>query len=90
MLYWMNQAKLDKEGVIYVMPNEKANPDEMLSANEAGKMLGVSGKTVVRMMEDGEFPGYKIGVAWKFRRGDIAAYRESRRYLPPKWEEDEK
>jgi excisionase family DNA binding protein len=84
MLYWLNQVNLDKEGVIYVMPDEKANPDEMLSANQAGRILGVSGKTVIRMMEDGEFPGYKIGVAWKFRRGDIEAYRESRRYSPPK------
>jgi len=72
------------------MPNEKANPDEMLSANQAGKMLGVSCKTVIRMMEDREFPGYKIGVAWKFKKGDIEAYRESRRYLPPKQDEDEK
>jgi len=48
---------------------ERANPDQMLSANEAGKLLGVSGKTVIRMMEDGEFPGYRIGIAWKFRRG---------------------
>lgn len=56
--------------------------DLALSANEAGKLLGVSGKTVIRMMEDNEFPGYRIGFAWKFRRGDIEAYRDSRRYRP--------
>lgn len=67
---------------------EKANPDQMLSANEAGKLLGVSGKTVIRMIEDGEFPGYRIGIAWKFRRGDIEAYRDSRRYRPKYEEED--
>jgi len=67
---------------------ERANPDQMLSANEAGKLLGVSGKTVIRMMEDGEFPGYRIGIAWKFRRGDIEAYRDSRRYRPKYEEED--
>jgi excisionase family DNA binding protein len=68
------------------MANEKANSDEMLSANEAGKLLGISGKTVIRLMEDREFPGYRIGIAWKFRRSEIEAYRESRRY-PPKSDE---
>jgi len=67
---------------------ERANPDQMLSANEAGRLLGVSGKTVIRMMEDGEFPGYRIGFAWKFRRGDIEVYRDSRRYRPKSEEED--
>lgn len=64
------------------MAYEKADPNDMLSANEAGKLLGISGKTVIRLMEDGEFPGYRIGIAWKFRRGEIEAYRESRRYSP--------
>lgn len=54
--------------------------DELLSANEAGKLLGVSGKTVIRMMEDKSFDGYKIGSYWKFRRGDILHYRASRKY----------
>jgi excisionase family DNA binding protein len=70
------------------MSEERVNPDQMLSANEAGKLLGVSGKTVIRMMEDNEFPGYRIGFAWKFRRGDIVAYRDSRRYRPKCGEEE--
>lgn len=64
------------------MENEKNNPEEILSANEAGKILGVSGKTIIRMMEDGSFPGYKIGAVWKFKRGDIEQYWESQRYRP--------
>ncbi len=67
---------------------ERADPDQMLSANQAGKLLGISGKTVIRMMEAGEFPGYRIGIAWKFRRGDIEAYRASRRYQPDRDDED--
>jgi excisionase family DNA binding protein len=89
MLYWVNQVKPDEEGVIYAMAeNKRVDPEQMLSANEAGKLLGISGKTVIRMMEDGEFPGYKIGFVWKFRRGDIEAYRDSRRYRPKSNEED--
>ena len=60
------------------MVNE--NADQMLSANIAGKMLGVSGKTVIRMMDAGSFPGYKIGSTWKFKRGDIEKYLESRKF----------
>lgn len=51
-----------------------------LTANEVGKLLRRSGKTVIRMMEEGEFPGYKIGSAWQFRRGDIESYIESRKF----------
>jgi len=61
------------------MVYEPDNPNQMLSANRAGKLLGVSGKTMIRMMEDGEFPGYKVGSAYKFKRGEIKAYLESRK-----------
>ncbi|HYU73126.1 MAG TPA: helix-turn-helix domain-containing protein [Ktedonobacteraceae bacterium] len=62
------------------MMNEGTSAEQMLSASQAGKVLGVSGKTVIRMMEDGDFPGYKIGSAWKFKRGDIESYIESRKF----------
>jgi excisionase family DNA binding protein len=58
--------------------------ETMLAPNEAGKLLGVSGKTMIRMMEDGEFPGYKIGLAWKFMKGDILRYRDSRKFQADK------
>ncbi len=64
--------------------------EQMLSANEAGKMLGVSGKTVIRMMEAGSFAGYKIGSAWKFKRGDIEKYLESRKFERGKAEPPDK
>jgi hypothetical protein len=63
------------------------DPDEMLNANDAGKILGVSGKTVVRLMEAGDFRGYKIGNVWKYRRGDIEAYRDASQYQPGKPEQ---
>lgn len=66
------------------MTDEKKerNPEEMLNANDAGKILGVSGKTMIRMMENGAFPGYKIGGVWKFKRGEIEQYRDAQRYRP--------
>lgn len=61
---------------------KEKDPDEMLGANEAGRILGVSGKSVVRFMEDGKFSGYKIGGVWKFKRGEIEQYRDAQRYKP--------
>lgn len=63
-----------------MVENKATDPSEMLSANQAGKLLGVSGKTVIRMMRDGDFPGYDIGNSWKFRRGEIETYLESRKF----------
>lgn len=63
------------------MPDQLPDPDEMLSASKVGKLLlGVSGKTVIRMMEKGNFPGYLIGTYWKFRRKDIEVYLASRKF----------
>lgn len=63
------------------MTGEK-DPDDMLSANEAGKILGVSGKTIFRLMESGAVPGYRIGGTWKYKRGEIEQYRDAQRYQP--------
>jgi excisionase family DNA binding protein len=63
------------------MPKEK-DPEEMLNANDAGKILGVSGKTMIRLMENGDVPGYRIGGVWKFKRGEVEHYRDSQRYRP--------
>lgn len=62
--------------------NNVEQQEQMLSANQAGRLLGVSGKTVIRMMNDGEFPGYSIGISFKFKKSEIEAYRESKRVQP--------
>lgn len=63
------------------MPNEAKDKEVIwLSPNQAGKLLGVSGKTVVRMMEAGDLAGYQIGSVWKFKKSDIENYIESRRF----------
>ena len=54
--------------------------DQWLSANEAGNLLGVTGKTVIRMVEKGEITGYRVGNVWRFKRNDIEAYLEAHRY----------
>lgn len=65
------------------MTEEKRHPDDMLSANDAGKILGVSGKTVLRLRESGALPGYRISDLWKFMRGEVEAYRDAQRFPRP-------
>lgn len=65
-----------------IMAEKEARAEEMLSASQAGKLLGVSGRTMIRMMEAGSVPGYRIGSVWKFKRGEVEGYRDSRRYQP--------
>jgi excisionase family DNA binding protein len=48
--------------------------EEPIGAEEAAKMLGVSSRTVIKLAERGELPGFRVGKLWKFRPGDIKNY----------------
>lgn len=61
------------------MTEEKRHPDDMLSASDAGKILGVSGKTVLRLGESGAIPRYRISDLWKFKRWEVEEYRDAQR-----------
>ncbi|QBD79884.1 DNA-binding protein [Ktedonosporobacter rubrisoli] len=45
-----------------------------ISAKEAAKMLGVTPRTVIRLVERNELPGFKVGDVWRFYREDIQHY----------------
>jgi excisionase family DNA binding protein len=55
-----------KESVIMAGP--------LLSLREVAQMLGISERTVYRLMEDGELHPFKMGKSWKFEQPDIEAY----------------
>ncbi|MBE3560097.1 MAG: helix-turn-helix domain-containing protein [Ktedonobacteraceae bacterium] len=59
-----------------------ARPDDMISTSEAGRMLGVTPKTIIRMIESGEIPGYRVNFVWRLRRSDVLDYLETHRYRP--------
>lgn len=48
--------------------------EEPIGSDEAAKMLGVSSRTVIKLAERGELPGFRVGKLWKFRPGDIMNY----------------
>ncbi len=48
--------------------------DDILDADEVGKMLKIHPLTVKRLAGQGELPGFKVGGQWRFRREAIEEY----------------
>ncbi len=61
-----------------VMPGEI----EWLSTKEACERLGVTLRTLYRLMDTGELPSYKIGRLLKLKGGDIDTFIEGARIQP--------
>lgn len=55
--------------------------EKMLSAQEAGKMLGVCDRTLSRWRRAGFIEGYRVGGAIKYRRSDCRAILSNGRCL---------
>jgi excisionase family DNA binding protein len=70
------------------MADDRQRGDEWLSANEAGKLLGVTGKTIIRLSEKGEITGYRVGSVWRFKRSDVETYLEAHRHGPDRRQGD--
>lgn len=48
--------------------------DEILEVRDVGKMLHIHPRTVMRLANQGEIPGFKVGGQWRFRREAINEY----------------
>ena len=46
-------------------------PEEILTIREVADYLKVTERTLYRLVQDGEVPGFKVGGSWRFRRGDL-------------------
>jgi excisionase family DNA binding protein len=44
---------------------------EVLTADEAARVLRVSTKTILTLARDGVLPGEKVGRAWRFVRANL-------------------
>ena len=44
---------------------------EVLTADEAARLLRVSTKTILTLAREGHLPGEKVGRAWRFVRADL-------------------
>lgn len=43
----------------------------VLSVRELAELLQLSDRTVYRLVQSGEIPGFKIGGSWRFSRADV-------------------
>jgi excisionase family DNA binding protein len=53
--------------------------EEPIGAEEAAKMLGVTSRTVIKLAERKEIPGFRVGKLWKFYSSDIRDYIDRQR-----------
>ena len=58
--------------------------EELITTEEAAKMLLVADKTLKDWLRAGKFPGVKAGGRWRVRRGDVQALIEGRLTVAPK------
>lgn len=53
---------------------ERCALEEYLTVPEVAELLKLSAKSVYRLAQKGELPGFKAGGTWRFRRRDIDAW----------------
>lgn len=52
---------------------------DVMTIREVAEYLKLTDKTAYRLAADGTIPGFKVGGAWRFRRGDIDDWIEARK-----------
>ncbi len=50
-----------------------------LNLEQVAKILGVSERTVLRLLAQKEIKGFKVGRAWRFEHSDVEEYVERQR-----------
>lgn len=53
-----------------------------LGSADAARQLGITPRTLYRLISEGELPGYKIGRVLRIKLADIEAFLESARVQP--------
>jgi excisionase family DNA binding protein len=54
-------------------------PEKLLNIKQVQEILGLSERTIFRLIKKGEIQGFKIGREWRFTEADISAYIERQR-----------
>ena len=58
---------------------------DIMTVDEVADYLRINKKTAYRLAADGKLPGFRVGGAWRFQRGDIEDWIE--REASPKKDE---
>lgn len=49
---------------------------DILTMKEVAEYLKINDKTAYKLAAEGKIPGFKVGGAWRFRRGEIDEWIE--------------
>jgi excisionase family DNA binding protein len=60
-----------------------------MSVRDLATYLNVNEKTVYRLAQKRELPGFKVAGAWRFRRDDIDRWIEEQKRLGAQHDQDE-
>lgn len=50
------------------------NLEQAMTVRDLAEYLNVTEKTIYRLVQRGEIPGFKVAGAWRFQRADIEAW----------------
>lgn len=51
-------------------------PEPAMSVRDVAAFLNVDEKTIYRLVQRGELPGFKVAAAWRFQREDLRLWIE--------------
>lgn len=54
-------------------------PDPAMTVRDVALYLNVDEKTIYRLAQRGELPGFKVAGAWRFQPGDIRRWIDERK-----------
>ena len=52
-------------------PEPINNPAEIMTLDEVAAYLKVTTRTIYRMLDDAQVPGFKVRGAWRFRKSEV-------------------
>ncbi len=64
------------------MAHARESDSEWLGSKETAEVLGISLRTIYRLVDDGQLPAYQIGRVIRFKRDEVEAFIESTRIQP--------
>ncbi len=68
--------------MFYIVMHEPDAAAEWLGTTAAARYLGITPRTLYRLIDHGEVPAFAMGRVYRLRRPDLDAYLESVRVVP--------
>ncbi len=61
-----------------------SKPKPAMTVRDVAAYLNVDDKTIYRLVQRGELPGFKVAGAWRFQGVDLERWIETRKQLLPR------